>query len=207
MAGKKRSIRDKYDDPEITRQLRALRTRDQMLIFLNGSLEPWNSYEKEELLKIENSPTKSVWQFLQYFQARFHWPDGPLGSSDGPRNPDKVFGWLSSLKLMGMGNFNGYCIQKVNYRFYMGFKEFQGSTDRQFPNWFDILKMCLVLVQFPPRLAGPGRDFPNFPRTEPKPSRSVCNRPLLVRGSLISSFQIRVEEFVATMKVFKKNQF
>ena len=64
MAGKKRSIRDKYDDPEITRQLRALRTRDQMLIFLNGSLEPWNSYEKEELLKIENSPTKSVWQFL-----------------------------------------------------------------------------------------------------------------------------------------------
>ena len=64
MAGKKKSIRDKYDDPEITRQLRALRTRDQMLIFLNGSLEPWYSYEKEELLKIENSPTKSVWQFL-----------------------------------------------------------------------------------------------------------------------------------------------
>ena len=44
VAGKKKTIRDKYDDPEIDRQLRALRTdhRNCFLrnLFLNLSLRP-----------------------------------------------------------------------------------------------------------------------------------------------------------------------
>ena len=58
-------VRDKYDDPEIDRQLRALRTDyANCWYFASGSFELWYSYVKEELLKIENSRTKGVPQFL-----------------------------------------------------------------------------------------------------------------------------------------------